>query len=203
MLISAFGTFRSSVALSSSGVSELVLTEASSRELPSPISEHNLDESILVQSFLRGAQRQANAPNAVHSRCRDFPLQRSHNSPKSRFEDRILVLRPEKCDKSRNVSLLPELIHVNNHFHEVAFRYNKVVAFDCDLVPGEVAPGGKWSLFACTMSPGFNAACFTGVTKSELLGKYAGYEEIIDRMGVPDGHETELPADYVNERFKG
>ena len=42
-----------------------------------------------------------------------------------------------------------------------------------------------------------------GYTKSELLGKYAGCEEIIDRMGVPDGHETELPADYVNERFKG
>jgi len=52
------------------------------------------------------------------------------------------------------------------------------------------------------MSPGFNATCFRGVTKSELAGKYVGYEEIIERMGVPDGHETELPADYVNERFK-
>jgi hypothetical protein len=51
------------------------------------------------------------------------------------------------------------------------------------------------------MSPGFNASCFKGVTKTELRGKYAGYEEIIERMGVPDGHETELPADYVNERF--
>ena len=67
---------------------------------------------------------------------------------------------------------------------------------------GEVAPGGTWSLFACTMSPGFTATCFEGVTKSELRGKYAGYEEIIERMGVPDGHETSLPADYVNERFK-
>ena len=67
---------------------------------------------------------------------------------------------------------------------------------------GEVAPGGEWSLFACTMSPGFNATCFRGVTKSELAGKYVGFEEIIERMGVPDGHETALPADYVNERFK-
>ena len=66
---------------------------------------------------------------------------------------------------------------------------------------GEVAPGGEWSLFACTMSPGFNAICFRGVTKSELAGKYVGFEEIIERMGVPDGHETALPADYVNERF--
>ena len=26
-------------------------------------------------------------------------------------------------------------------------------------------------------------------------------EEIIERLGVADGHETDLPADYVNERF--
>jgi hypothetical protein len=67
---------------------------------------------------------------------------------------------------------------------------------------GEVAPGGEWSLFACTMSPGFTASCFRGVTKSELHGKYLGYEEVIERMGVPDGHDTNLPGDYVNERFK-
>jgi predicted cupin superfamily sugar epimerase len=67
---------------------------------------------------------------------------------------------------------------------------------------GEVSPGGEWSLFACTMSPGFSATCFRGVSKSELAGKYLGYEEIIERMGVPDGHETKLPSDYVNERFK-
>ena len=66
---------------------------------------------------------------------------------------------------------------------------------------GEVAPGGDWSLFACTMSPGFIASCFRGVLKSELIDKYSGYEEIIERLGVADGHETDLPADYVNERF--
>jgi predicted cupin superfamily sugar epimerase len=66
---------------------------------------------------------------------------------------------------------------------------------------GEVTPGGQWSLFACTMSPGFTASCFRGVPKQELRGKYAGYEEIIERLGVADGHETDLPADYVNERF--
>lgn len=67
---------------------------------------------------------------------------------------------------------------------------------------GEVAPGGDWSLFACTMSPGFTASCFRGVTKAELHGKYVGYEEVIERIGIPDGHEIELPSDYVNERFK-
>jgi len=68
---------------------------------------------------------------------------------------------------------------------------------------GEVTPGGNWSLFACTMSPGFTGNCFQGVTKSQMRGKYKGYEEIIERIGVPDGHETTMPIDYVNERFKG
>jgi hypothetical protein len=53
------------------------------------------------------------------------------------------------------------------------------------------------------MSPGFTGTCFQGITKSQMRGKYAGYEEIIERIGVPDGHETTMPIDYVNERFKG
>jgi hypothetical protein len=52
------------------------------------------------------------------------------------------------------------------------------------------------------MSPGFTATCFRGVSKSELTGKYPGYKEIIERIGVPDGHDTNLPKDYVNERYK-
>jgi len=67
---------------------------------------------------------------------------------------------------------------------------------------GEVAPGGDWSFYSCTMSPGFIGSCFRGVTKSELVGKYEGYEEIIERIGVPDGHETAMPSGYINEQFK-
>ena len=63
---------------------------------------------------------------------------------------------------------------------------------------GEVAPGGHWSLFACTMSPGFTASCFRGVTRSELQGKFEGYEAIIQRMGVPDDHEINMPDGYQN-----
>jgi len=63
---------------------------------------------------------------------------------------------------------------------------------------GEVAPGGDWSLFSCTMTPGFIGTCFRGVTQSELRGKFTGYEEIIERVGVPDGHETLLPEGYQN-----
>ena len=28
------------------------------------------------------------------------------------------------------------------------------------------------------------------------------YEEIIERIGVPDGHDTKMPSGYVNEQFK-
>ena len=67
---------------------------------------------------------------------------------------------------------------------------------------GEVAPGGEWSFYSCTMSPGFIGTCFRGVAKAELAGKYKGYEEIIERIGVPDGHDTKMPSGYVNEQFK-
>ena len=67
---------------------------------------------------------------------------------------------------------------------------------------GEVAPGGEWSFYSCTMSPGFIGTCFRGVTKSELAGKYKGFEEIIERIGVPDGHDTKMPSGYVTEQFK-
>jgi len=67
---------------------------------------------------------------------------------------------------------------------------------------GEVAPGGEWSFYSCTMSPGFIGTCFRGVPKAELAGKYKGYEEIIERIGVPDGHDTKMPSGYVNEQFK-
>ena len=67
---------------------------------------------------------------------------------------------------------------------------------------GEVAAGGEWSFYSCTMSPGFIGTCFRGVTKAELAGKYKGYEEIIERIGVPDGHDTKMPSGYVNEQFK-
>jgi predicted cupin superfamily sugar epimerase len=63
---------------------------------------------------------------------------------------------------------------------------------------GEVAPGGSWSFFACTMSPGFIGTCFRGVRRAELTGKYEGYEAVIQRLGVPDEHETQMPEGYQN-----
>ena len=63
---------------------------------------------------------------------------------------------------------------------------------------GEVAPGGSWSFFACSMSPGFIGTCFRGITASEIRGKYPLSESDIERLAVPDGHEIKLPSDYIN-----
>ena len=62
---------------------------------------------------------------------------------------------------------------------------------------GELLPGGQWSLFGCTMAPGFTGACFEGGAVAVLLAAgYSGREDDIRRLGVPDGHETTMPAGF-------
>ena len=58
---------------------------------------------------------------------------------------------------------------------------------------GELAPGGEWALFGCTMAPGFTAACFEGGTVRALLDRYPGSADDIRRLGIPDGHATAMP----------
>lgn len=63
---------------------------------------------------------------------------------------------------------------------------------------GELVEGGRWALFACTMTPGFIGTCFRGMKKSELHPKYPEARIIIERLGLPDDHETVLPEGYIN-----
>lgn len=63
---------------------------------------------------------------------------------------------------------------------------------------GEVAPGGEWSFFACSMSPGFIGTCFRGIKASEIRGKYQVSESDIERFAVPENHEVKLPHGYFN-----
>jgi predicted cupin superfamily sugar epimerase len=63
---------------------------------------------------------------------------------------------------------------------------------------GELVEGGTWGLFACTMTPGFIGTCFRGMKKSELHAKFPEARIMIERLGVPDGHETALPDGYIN-----
>jgi len=62
---------------------------------------------------------------------------------------------------------------------------------------GELVPGGEWSLFGCTMAPGFTGTCFEGGTVGSLLASHPGREADIRRLGVPDDHDTTMPAGYA------
>jgi len=61
---------------------------------------------------------------------------------------------------------------------------------------GELAPGGEWALFGCTVAPGFTGACFEGGSVGALLAAYPGREDDIRRLGIPDGHDTSMPAGF-------
>ena len=59
---------------------------------------------------------------------------------------------------------------------------------------GYMVPGGRYSLFGCTMAPGFTGSCFEAGTTDELLKKYPQRSEEIIRLSIrgirekmPDG----------------
>jgi len=62
---------------------------------------------------------------------------------------------------------------------------------------GEVVAGGRWSLFGCTMAPGFTGTCFEGGTISALLETHPEREADIRRLGIPDDHVTEMPSGFA------
>ena len=62
---------------------------------------------------------------------------------------------------------------------------------------GELVAGGAWALFGCTMAPGFTSTCFEGGPISELLPMYPDRGDDIRRLGIPDGHDTEMPGDFA------
>jgi hypothetical protein len=59
---------------------------------------------------------------------------------------------------------------------------------------GEVAPGGSWSLFGCTMAPGFTPGCFEGGLVPELLRSHPARAGDIERLGVAAGRNAHMPA---------
>ena len=61
---------------------------------------------------------------------------------------------------------------------------------------GELAPGGEWALFGCTVAPGFTGACFEGGGVTALMAEYPRRADDIRRLGIPDGHDTAMPAGF-------
>ncbi len=62
---------------------------------------------------------------------------------------------------------------------------------------GELAPGGTWALFGCTMAPGFTGACFEGGTHAALISLYPDRADDIDRLALPDGHGATMTDGFA------
>ena len=57
---------------------------------------------------------------------------------------------------------------------------------------GRVKAGGAYSLFGCTLAPGFTPDCFEGGLKDVLSAKYPNQREAIEALSV-NGDETVMP----------
>lgn len=62
---------------------------------------------------------------------------------------------------------------------------------------GELAPGGTWALFGCTMAPGFTGDCFEGGTIAALAATHPDRADDILRLAVPDDHGTAMPDGFA------
>ena len=62
---------------------------------------------------------------------------------------------------------------------------------------GEVAPGGRWSLFGCTMAPGFTRGCFEGGVVADLLVTHPQRAADVERLGVPAGEAATMPEGFA------
>ena len=62
---------------------------------------------------------------------------------------------------------------------------------------GHTIAGGRYSLFGCTLAPGFTGGMFEGGTRAQLLAAYPDRREDIIRLACPDD-ETTLPEGFAN-----
>lgn len=60
---------------------------------------------------------------------------------------------------------------------------------------GEMRKGGNYSLYGCTMAPGFIGTCFEAGIAHQLIEAYPNYRETILRLSV-NGHETKMPDGF-------
>ena len=63
----------------------------------------------------------------------------------------------------------------------------------------ELAPGGAWSLYGVTMSPGFVPACFEGAAASTLLETHPARAADIERLAIPPGESLTMPQGSQSE----
>lgn len=52
---------------------------------------------------------------------------------------------------------------------------------------GHLVPGGEYSLYGCTMAPGWNGVCFEGGTRARLMASHPDRAAEIEQFACPDG----------------
>ena len=60
---------------------------------------------------------------------------------------------------------------------------------------GHMLEGGKYSLFGCTVAPGFTGDIFEGGTREQLLSMYPDRADAINKLSVSG--ETNMPEDFA------
>jgi len=61
---------------------------------------------------------------------------------------------------------------------------------------GELAPGGRYALFGCTMAPGFTGRCFEAGRADQLRLSHSQAADVIARLGVAHGG-TAMPPGFA------
>ena len=95
------------------------------------------------------------------------------------------------------------LLHDSGRFEEIIMGNNPLKGHHVQyVVPANVwqagclLPGGRYSLYGCTMAPGFTGTCFEGAIAETLIAQYPNCADIIRKLSV-NGHETRMPAGYA------
>ena len=94
------------------------------------------------------------------------------------------------------------LLHENGTMEEITmgsnFEKNELIQF---TVPASVwqagctKEGGQFSVFGCTLSPGFTSNCFQAATKEELLKNFPHQKDIILKLSIT-GDNTKMPEGF-------
>lgn len=94
------------------------------------------------------------------------------------------------------------LLHENGVMEEITmgpdFKKGELIQF---TVPAGVwqagctKEGGLFSVFGCTLAPGFTPNCFEAGTIDKLTNKFPEHHKIIEQLSVK-GEETSIPQGY-------
>ena len=95
------------------------------------------------------------------------------------------------------------LLHPDGSSEEILMGLNPLEGQHVQyLVPanswqaGYMLPGGRYSLFGCTMSPGFTGNGFEAAIAADLIAQYPTRAADILRLGV-NGHQTRMPENFA------